>query len=224
MLPPAIKHISQEIFCMENLKGQLWDQIVKQENTPPQEKILEHNLLRTNEIAPEPHKNIETVSTTPSTLPSVPIPTTHEENRIAPPKRFPDSLPEILCISLDQTGNAVAVLNDRPNPYAQRLNSKLIKNLIREIARREGITLRRNDVNDLVSDLTAQAEMVGKCRDVWYRVAPVKGGIEIDVGDLNHTRIRITAGKVEVIRAGSPTLFFRTPMMLPMALPVEMVA
>lgn len=43
------------------------------------------------------------------------------------------------------------------------------------------------------------------------RVAPASGGIEIDLGDHQHTRIKIAAGKVDAINSGSEAVFFRTP-------------
>jgi len=42
-------------------------------------------------------------------------------------------------------------------------------------------------------------------RDVWYRVAQSQNGIELDIGDKDHTRIRVTPGNVNIITEGSET-------------------
>ena len=136
-------------------------------------------------------------------------------------KNFPHNLPDELNIVLGQTGNAYAVMTDAGNPYALVVGSKQLNNLIRESANRHGYNLRQNDLRDINHFLQAHAETAGICRDVWYRVGLVKGGIEIDMGDEEHTRVRITAEGVKVIKEGSETLFFRTASTLPMALPVE---
>ena len=34
-------------------------------------------------------------------------------------------------------------------------------------------------------------------RDVWYQVAQSQNGIELDIGDKDHTRIRVTHGKAQ---------------------------
>lgn len=63
--------------------------------------------------------------------------------------------------------------------------------------------------------------MTGFAVDIWYRVAAVDGGIEIDLGDDKHTRVRISASKVEIITEGSDTLFWRTASCQPMTMPAE---
>lgn len=209
---------------MEISHKELWQQIESQHQTPTMNDDQEQNL---------PNGDISLLTTiTPETpvspsspinLPTLPSPGTSaiQGTLNIASKKFPDNLPAMLGICLDQSSNAIAVLKDRLNPYAVKLNSKNIKNVIREMARFEGITLRRNDVNDLVSDLTSQAEMTGNVTNIWYRVAPVTDGIEIDLCRDDDIRIRITAGKVETIREGSHVVFTRSSTTLPMALPAE---
>ncbi len=83
----------------------------------------------------------------------------------------------------------------------------------------QGITAR--DIDDVVNQMEALAEIAAPTVPVWYRVAPIEGGVEIDVGDQEHTRIRVTAGKVEVVTTGSETLFYRSHLSEPMVLPAE---
>lgn len=205
---------------MQNSKDQLWQQVVEQEKTSKKEDMLEQYLLK--ETSPEPITSIETITAPPQSLPLVSTPSTPEvENRITSPKRFPDNLPQELGICLDQYANGISIIRDRPNSQAQKLNSKKIRNNVREIARREGISLRSKDVNDIVADLIALAEIAGNVTNVWYRVAPIPGGIEIDLGRDDDIRTRITSGKVETIREGSDVVFTRSANTLPMALPAE---
>lgn len=139
-------------------------------------------------------------------------------------KRFPENLPDELNLILGQDGTAYGVFTDAGNPYALAVGSKQLSNIIRGKAREEGISLRQADIRDINHFLQAHAEIAGNRTNVWYRVAPNDGGIEIDMGDDNHTHIKITAGKVEVIKTGSKILFYRSPTALPMAMPTEVNA
>lgn len=135
--------------------------------------------------------------------------------------RFPNNLPSKLGIFLGQNGIAYAVMRDRGNPYALPVGSRQLGNAIREIGQTEGITLRKAEVNDINGVLQAHAEMAGVCKDVFFRVAPVAGGIEIDLGEENHIRARVTAGKVERVVQSSTALFYRTQGSRPMVVPAS---
>ncbi len=137
------------------------------------------------------------------------------------PDRFPHNLPRRLNLFLGQNSHAYAEIRDAGNPYALAIGNGKTNNLIRQLGLSEGITLRKADVADLNHHLQAQAEMAGVIKPVWYRVAHIEGGIEIDAGDAQHSRIRITPGKVEIITEGSETLFYRTKNMQPLALPAN---
>ncbi|MDG5469655.1 hypothetical protein P9J64_15135 [Deltaproteobacteria bacterium IMCC39524] len=136
-------------------------------------------------------------------------------------QKFPDNLPAELNLVLGQTGNAYAIMKDAGNPYVLAVGSKQLNNLIRVNAQRHNINLRQADIRDINHSLQAHAESAGICREVWYRTAPIEGGIEIDLGDSKHTHVRITAGEVEIVKEDSTTLFFRTPSTLPMSMPAE---
>lgn len=108
------------------------------------------------------------------------------------------------------------------NPYAIPVNSRQARNLIRARAKEIGETLRKWEIEEFIEQLIAAAEMTGEVTDVWYRIAPLPyGGFEVDLGDATHTRVRVTAGSVEVIPTGSNTVFCRTPTMLSLPLPAE---
>jgi hypothetical protein len=54
---------------------------------------------------------------------------------------------------------------------------------------------------------------------VYFRCAPFKNGVELDIG--NGSRIRITPGNVATIDKGSKTLFHRTPTMRALPMPAD---
>ncbi|MDT4288435.1 hypothetical protein RO575_02580 [Methylomonas sp. MO1] len=122
---------------------------------------------------------------------------------------------------VSQHGRIYVVRADGGNTYVHRIGSNKFRNILREMASAEGINLRKQELADLVESLIHHAEETGDRRNVFYRVAPIDGGIEIDLGDLDHTRIRITAGKVEVITHGSEVLFERTGSMEAMVMPAD---
>ncbi len=128
-------------------------------------------------------------------------------------------LPDASAPILSQYGVAYAVIKHRGNPYVWMIGSKQLNNILRGMSNAKGVKLRKQDLNDLNEDLIACAEMSGEIRDVWSRVAPISGGIEIDLADEANTRIQVTAGKVDIISEGSETLFFRNPVAQPMVMP-----
>jgi len=136
--------------------------------------------------------------------------------------RFPHNLLEKLGISINsQNGKAYIVIKGaaNSNSHAIPLGGKKANNLIRELALNDGIKLRKSDITDLNSHLQAQAENAYILKDIWYRTAPVQGGICIDLGNDQHTHVMITAGKVEIVSNNSPMLFHRTSMTMPMVMP-----
>lgn len=136
-------------------------------------------------------------------------------------ERFPSNLPTLLNLVIGQDGKAYSVQRDVGNPCVVTVGSRYLSNIIREYAQQENISLRQGDLRDINAMLQAHAERAGKCRDVWCRVAPVSGGIEIDTGDEGHTHVRITAGTVEIVQSGSEVLFYRSPVSLPMVMPAQ---
>jgi len=132
---------------------------------------------------------------------------------------FPQHLLATHELVISQHGVAYLVIDSVPNGYVEPLDSRKVRNLIRMEAQKLGKSLRKRDLDDLIDHLKAHAEMHGRQVFVWNRVAPIDGGVEIDLGDKTHTRIRVTAGNVETIASGSATLFFRPLISQPMVMP-----
>jgi energy-coupling factor transporter ATP-binding protein EcfA2 len=107
------------------------------------------------------------------------------------------------------------------NAFAVKLNRKQRRYIARRAATKLHAKLTSNDIKEISDILQTHVELNGDTHDVWYRVAPIENGIEIDIGDKKHTRIRVTLGKVEIITEGSETLFYRTSTMQPFVMPVE---
>lgn len=113
------------------------------------------------------------------------------------------------------------IVSDFKNPYACAVGSRQANNHIRQAASSVGVSLKRNDLNELNDQLKAYAELHAERQTVWYRVASEGNAILFDVGDDQHTRIKITPGNVSVITVGCETLFYRSPFMKPMIFPAE---
>jgi GTPase SAR1 family protein len=114
-----------------------------------------------------------------------------------------------------------AVINRRGNHYAAPIGSREILNIIRALAKEDGINLSRSNLNELIDILESEAENADIHRDIYYRVANIGDTIFIDLGDRAHTHLKITAGKVEIIKEGSEALFYRTPVSQPFVIPAE---
>ncbi len=200
------------------------------ESTSTDGNVTPEEVTATREVATEvntaPKKkamaaSIEDISSDTSSQLTLVEPSAESINTqlIEVPARFPNNLAKNAGLFLGQNGRPYLQLNDTPNPVVVVVGSKKANNLIRQLGQREGVTLRKSDLNDINHILQAEAETAGKKGDVWYRVAPICNGVEIDLGDEQHTRVRIAEGKVDVVAKGSDTYFFRTQVSKPMVLP-----
>ncbi len=112
-------------------------------------------------------------------------------------------------------------MRDRRNLYVLPVGGRNLNQIIREGLRKRGLKHRTQDLKEFNESLQAHAAMSGTTQDVWYRVAPIADGIEVDLGDETHNRVRITSGKVEEVSDGSVTLFYRTSVSASMPRPAE---
>jgi hypothetical protein len=164
-----------------------------------------------------PDAPVAPASATVLTLPTVP----QNAGLASRQAKFPQNLVRTLGLILGQNGVAYAVTSGTGNPYALPVGSRQLNNVIRQLAQDEAVKLRKADINDINNSLQAQAEIAGITRNVWNRVAPVAGGVEIDLGDEKHTRLRVTAGKVDVVSHDSDTVFYRTAVTQRFVMPAE---
>lgn len=131
------------------------------------------------------------------------------ENPSTNSARFPDNLAHKLEIALDQLSRPIAICRDKSNPYVLHVGSKALNSVIRSEAEDAGQKLTKNSLSEINDSLAAFAEKRGVVKPTWCRVAPVTGGIEIDLGDEAHTRVRVLKGEVAEIFTGSDELFVR---------------
>lgn len=136
-------------------------------------------------------------------------------------ERFPNNLPKKLGLILAQNNNTYAVIKDAANPSALPVGGRKLNNIIRAEGNVQGFTLRKSDISEINDGLKAHAETARDFQNVWYRVAPIIGGVEIDIGDDAHTRVKVTAGNVELVTEDSETLFFRSAVSLPFVMPAK---
>ncbi len=134
---------------------------------------------------------------------------------------FPKVLPGLLEPFLGDDGIAYIFCSDKGNIYVTPLGSQHGQALITLLASEHSVVLSKTDRLELSEKLETLAILQKTIKPVWYRVAPYQDGIEIDLGDEAHNRVRITPGCVETIESGSQTLFVRSPVMKAMAMPAE---
>ena len=195
-----------------------------------------HKLVDTRCFFPKPIKNDQTKVTSVSppqlkivtpdvsdTPVAVTLPAVKEASSASgqlSKESFPN-FPSIGRIFLAQNGVAFAEVANTRNRFVLAVGSRQLNLLIASDRRKQGLKARANDINEVNVALQAYAEMSGVTRDVWYRVAPISKGIEIDLGDDGHSRVHVTAGKVEIVTTGSNTPFYRTSVSMPMAMPAK---
>lgn len=136
-------------------------------------------------------------------------------------ERFPGNLPSQLEPFLADDGSVYVSCTDRANSYVVAIKSQHGQALINQFAAEHGVTLSKADRQEITEKLETYAVLQKTIKPIWYRVAPYGKGVEIDVGDEQHTRVRITPGAVDIIVAGSATLFVRSPVMKSIVLPAD---
>lgn len=142
--------------------------------------------------------------------------------RMVPESELAFGLNRKLMLIKDVLGNVYVARREHGNPIAYRLGSKKANALITACARESGVTLRPKEIAESNEALEAHAEQHAQMTDVWHRIAKIEGGIEVDLGDEASTRVRITAGKVEILKSGSEVIFTRSPNMKPMTMPADL--
>jgi hypothetical protein len=142
-----------------------------------------------------------------------------DEPRLALPSFLPAEQYELI---LSQRSRPYVVVHNGGNPFAIPLHSRQFKNVAWAAAKESNTSLKRWELDELIEQLTAQVEIVGRVTNIWSRVAPLRcGGFEIDLGDSTHTRVRVTAGQVDILPSGSDVVFYRLATMLPLPVPAE---
>ncbi|MFT6435106.1 MAG: hypothetical protein ACJAVI_003157 [Candidatus Azotimanducaceae bacterium] len=119
------------------------------------------------------------------------------------------------------TGDAYALLQDSGNCRALLIGSTEFRNLILVEHARHGTILKPAEITDIVDQLSAHALVEGQQVEIFYRVAPVEDGIELDIGDDSNTRILVKPGNVDVLSSGSSSFFKRTQVCSSLPLPAE---
>lgn len=133
----------------------------------------------------------------------------------------PERLPRNWDAFQGEDGHTYCRQKGDSNAPVLRVGSPAMNAVLRGAAADRDITLRGPELDDLNERIRAFAEQAGIRRPVWYRVAPIPNGIEIDLCDEANNRVRITPGKVVLVDRGSQTLFRRTAVARPMVKPAE---
>lgn len=123
----------------------------------------------------------------------------------------------------DQSGRVCFITDEGGHLIAVPVESKRGQAIVRQKIKHKGGTAHRSSIREFTDEVLADAEVEGKQYDVFNRVAPCNdlSGIEIYLGDKQHTRVRVTAGRVDTAVENSDVLFCPTRTSLPMPIPAE---
>lgn len=123
----------------------------------------------------------------------------------------PRDLVDEITLVVDRRKNAYIGVGDSRTLVA--LRSPKTEALLLRCAAQKGNLLRPMELREWIDRLAACALLAAETRDVWLRVARIPGGVEIDLGDEQGTRVRLIGGRVEIVTGGTATLFYRSAVM-----------
>lgn len=134
------------------------------------------------------------------------------------PPDVPESALQGLRVIRDLDGNGFLQIGDETT--VTRLDSSHARALVLRHAVKAGNPLRPHELREVMECLIAYTPLSPHEFPVWNRVALIDGGIEIDMCDETHRRIRVTPGRVEIV-PHSPVYFFRPTTARPFVVPDE---
>ena len=114
---------------------------------------------------------------------------------------------------MSRDNKAHALMTDRENLYALEVKSKAFKSVVRKAFKAKGTALNKSRLTEIIEDIEAEAFDSGVMLPVFHRVGAIAGGFEYDLGDADHTRMRVKDGEVEKVSAGSRVIFVRNNVM-----------
>lgn len=126
-----------------------------------------------------------------------------------------------LKVFLGEDGHEYALMLDSPNPHCEKIGGRYLNSLIRKKYAEAGQLLKTKELEDINETLKGAAQISGLQMPVWYRVAQIENGIEIDLGDDAHRRISVTPNLVQLLSSGSQSVFIRNQHMGCIAVPEE---
>lgn len=122
---------------------------------------------------------------------------------------------------LDQKNRPCVMRNLSGNCYAIPLFSREFTQYLRSAFATSNIYPRTAEIKELLEHFAAFTATNGRKVDVHYRVSKIPGGVEIDLGDDTHSRIRLRGGVAEIIQSGSESVFWRTEIMRELPRPAK---
>jgi len=131
------------------------------------------------------------------------------------------SLISSIRLGLDQVGNPVAVIEGDGNHETHHIKARSFRRIIISEGKSLDLIHSSKEIERIQDGVCDAAEASENELHVCLRVASIEGGVELDVGDKEQTRFRLSHGKVEVIKEGSEVLFYRPSAMLPFVTPAE---
>ena len=115
---------------------------------------------------------------------------------LLPNRNLPALFGDEVLVFQSESGRACILRLDDRRLEVLVIGTKPCDAFLRRLARRHARYLTGNDLRELNECLIAQAEVSGDIRAVDYRIAPIEGGFEIDLGDGEYILVQVTADGV----------------------------
>ena len=136
-------------------------------------------------------------------------------------KTLSDLLIDKYTFVLGQDNSVYFKINDCGNNYAVKVGSRIGNNIIRDFAKENHDKINNNIIKETIEHLIAHAEKHAERGEVCIRVGKIENGCIIDIGNKEHTHIRVTPHGFELVKQNSELLFRRTPNMLSLPIPIS---
>ncbi|MDO9477599.1 MAG: hypothetical protein Q7L07_12885 [Pseudohongiella sp.] len=144
---------------------------------------------------------------------------TYRQEPTATPERF-SSLPFTLARAKD--GKPFALFNyPLSNAVAMLIGGDQFEGYFVNLMYDQNGQVNLPQIREAIQQMSIFATHRGPIIDVWHRCAKIEDGCEIALSDEHDTRIRVTANGVKVIDQGSPTVFQKRPIALPLPRPSD---
>jgi len=125
---------------------------------------------------------------------------------------------ELVCC---KAGQPYVTQQREENRKTFRIGSKNFRHKLRRLGLDHDAFFTEDELKSIEKNLAAFAFTSDTTVDVYRRVAPFTKGVEIDLGDNQHTRVQVTPGKVDIITSSSNAYFDRSPSQKPFVMPAD---
>lgn len=132
-------------------------------------------------------------------------------------ERYTDYALKKFRTRLANDGLPYCYIDSKENRLAYSLRGKWTRSHLRKAAKENGELLRNDDLNEVIENVFAYAELEEEQLIVYLRVGKnAAGEVELDLGNTAAERVAFRKGKAVLVKSGSKTLFSRPETMRPL--------